>query len=224
MTAYDVARRLPSVPELRDHCRALATLDAILSPDWESRYHSFDSTWGEGEEMASMRDGQGDEYSVVLTAAGAYVRGFAHGAELSPYWPGRDGAPWPGVLDEVPAVFRPQVEEPAFWDEDDVPTVTVCLWRENTDDHWRHGTIEFPAGTSDPDGAEGLFELLADRSPEAYRRWAEDYYEVPVDLAAVRHAYALRPLTAEVVAALNDELDLADLAGDLAEIGYPQAD
>ncbi|MFF1869963.1 hypothetical protein [Streptomyces sp. CB03911] len=224
MTAYDVARRLPSVPELRDHCRALATLDAVLSPDWESWYHSFDSTWGEGEEMASMRNGQGDEYSVVLTAGGAYIRGFAHESAMSPYRPGRDGAPWPGVLDEVPPVFRPQVEEPAFSDEDDVPVVTVCLWRENTDDHWRHGTIRFPAGTSDPDGAEGLFELLVDRSPEAYRRWAEDYYEVPVDLAAVRHVYALRPLTAEVVAALNDELDLADLAGDLAEIGYPQAD
>src|SRR5690348_18350190 len=30
------------------------------------------------------------------------------------------------------------------------------------------------------DGANRLFQLLVDGSPEAYRRFAEDYYEVPV--------------------------------------------
>ncbi|MGW4895655.1 hypothetical protein ACWEQL_25835 [Kitasatospora sp. NPDC004240] len=45
--------RLPDIATLRDRCRALAVLDAVLSPDWEGRYHTFDSRWGEGEEMAS---------------------------------------------------------------------------------------------------------------------------------------------------------------------------
>jgi hypothetical protein len=43
-----------------------------------------------------------------------------------------------------------------------------------------------------------------------------------VDLEAVRAVYALRPLDRELVASLNGEVALADLAGDLAEIGYPR--
>lgn len=222
VTVYDVARQLPTIAELRNLCRSLAMLDATLSPDWESRYYSFNAGWAADEEMASMRNGSGDEYAIVFSAAGGYVRGFGHEAAMSPY--GDDGEPWPGVIDEVPEVFRPFVEEPAFTDEDGVPVVTACLWRGYTDDHWCHGTIGFPVGHADPDGATGLFKLLVDRSPEAFQRFAEDYYEVPVDLGAVRDVYALRPLEQELVSSLNAEVTLADLAQDISEIGYPRPD
>lgn len=70
---------------------------------------------------------------------------------------------------EVPDVFRPYVEEPAF-SEDGMPRVTACMWREAGDDSWRTGTIDFPDGqTGDPDGASYLFQLLVDRSPKAVR-------------------------------------------------------
>ncbi|MEU7838263.1 hypothetical protein [Nonomuraea sp. NPDC049129] len=220
MTAHDAARLLPDIPALRDLCRSMAVLEAILSPEWSSRYHSFDAGWSPGEEMASMRNGSGDEYSIVFSAAGAYIRGFAHESAMSPY--GNDG-PWPGVLDYVPEALRPCAEEPAFCDEDGMPVVTACLWREVGDGHWRVGEIDYPDGVSDPDGAAGLFARLVDPSPEAFRRFAEDYYEVPVDLDAVRHVYALRPLTRGVVTALNADLAVKDLADDLAAARYPVA-
>lgn len=68
-----------------------------------------------------------------------------------------------------------------------MPVVTACLWRAAGDDCWRIGEIDYPDGVSDPDGAVSLFARLVDPSPEAFRRFAEDYYEVPVDLDAVRH-------------------------------------
>ncbi|MDN3268710.1 hypothetical protein [Streptomyces sp. MA15] len=219
MTVHDVARHLPEIAVLREHCRSMAVLEAVLSPEWESRRHSFDDHWSETESMASMRSGSGDEYSIVFSAAGAYVRGFDHESPMSPY--AEDG-PWPGVLDEVPEVFRVYVEEPAFSDEDGMPVVTACTWRETVDDRWRAGTIDFPdTATEDPDGAGYLFQLLVDHTPEAFQRWAEDYYEVPVDLEAVRHVFSSRPLTEEVVRALNSEIVMADLSEDIAEIGYP---
>ncbi|MFF0201462.1 hypothetical protein [Streptomyces sp. NPDC005017] len=220
MTVYDVARRLPGIPGLRDLCRSLAMLDAILSPEWENRYHSFDAAWAEGEEMASMRNGSGDEYSIVFSPAGAYIRGFGHESPMSPY--GHDGEPWPGVIDEVPEVFKALVEEPAFTDEYGVPVVTACLWRRTTDDRWRHGTIGFPSDHPDSDAATSLFRLLVDRSPEAFQRFAEDHYEVSVDLAAVSAVYALRPLDQELVSSLNEEVTLTELARDISETGYPQ--
>ncbi|GGW87456.1 hypothetical protein GCM10010297_05700 [Streptomyces malachitofuscus] len=197
----------------------MAVLEAVLSPERESRRHFFDDHWSETESMASMRNGSGDEYSIVFSPAGVYVRGFDHESPMTPY--AEDG-PWPGVLDEVPEVFRPYVEEPAFSDEDGMPLVTACTWRETVDDRWKAGTIDFPdAATEDPDGAGYLFQLLVDRTPEAFQRWAEDYYEVPVDLDAVRHVFSSHPLTEEVVRALSSETVLLDLSEDIAEIGYP---
>lgn len=218
VTVQDVARQLPDIAVLREHCRSMAILEAVLSPEWADRYHSFNCHWSDTESMASMRNGSGDEYSIVFSAAGAYVRGFDHESPMSPY--AEDG-PWPGVLDDVPDVFRPCVEEPAFSDEDGMPLITACMWRETGDDGWKTGTIDFPdEETEDPDGAGYLFQLLVDRSPEAFQRWAEDYYEIPVDLEAVRHVFSSRPLTEGVVSALNSEITLADLAEDIAEIGY----
>ncbi|MET9107228.1 hypothetical protein [Streptomyces zhihengii] len=219
MTVHDVARQLPGIEVLREHCRAMAVLEAVLSPGWEARYYSFDQRWSATESVASMRNGSGDEYSIVFSPAGAYVRGFDHESPMSPYV--EDG-PWPGVVDEVPGVFRAYVEEPAFSDEDGVPVVTACLWREAGGEAWKAGEIEFPERAGrDPDGAGQLFGLLVDRSPEAFRRWAEDYYERPVDLEAVRHVFAGRPLTEDVARALNAGIGLADLAGELAVIGWP---
>lgn len=131
----------------------------MLSPDSEDRCHLYDTEWAPGEQLASMEDGAGNEYAVVFTAAGAYVRGFDHESPMSPY-ANDDAEPWPGVLDSVPDVFRECVEEPAFSDEFGTPYVTVCLWREHGDTVWRHGDIAFPDGDPDPDGADWLFALL----------------------------------------------------------------
>lgn len=222
MTVHDLARRLPDIPALRDHCRALAMLEAILSPSWESRCYAFAAHWSDTEEMASMSDGCGDEYSIVFSPDGAYVRGFAHESRMSPY--AGDG-PWPGVLDDVPEVFRPCVEEPAFTDEDGMPVVTACLWRQPSDTAWRTGTsIDFPdSPDDDPDGAAHLFPLLLDRTPDAYRAFAEDYYDLPLTPAAVHHVLSLHPLTPWSVTALNPYRDLPDLTPDITAIGYPTA-
>jgi hypothetical protein len=100
-----------------------------------------------------MRDGSGGEYSVLFSAAGAYVRGFGHESPMSRY-------------------------------------------------------------AQDGDTERSTF-------PPANRRFAEGYYEVPVDLEAVRHVYASRPLTADVVSSLNAEATLSDLAGEIGETGCP---
>jgi hypothetical protein len=168
--------------------------------------------------MASMRDGSGDAWSIVFSPAGAFVRGFAHESSMSPARNG--GVLWPGLVDAVPEALAANVGEPAFSDGDTLQA-TVCLWRERGDDRWRAGEISFPPG-DDPDGAGRLFAVLAEGTPEAYQRFAEDYYETAVDLDAVRAVFALSPLTDDLVIRLNPDLTVGDLAEDLAEIGYPR--
>jgi len=56
----------PDIPTFRRLTRSLAVLDAILSPAWEDRYYSFNAHWGPGELMASMRNGQGDQWFALM--------------------------------------------------------------------------------------------------------------------------------------------------------------
>jgi hypothetical protein len=213
-------RQLPEISVVRDRCRSMAVLDAVLSPEWEYRYFSFDSRWLPAKEMASMRDGSGSEYSIVFTPAGAYARGFDHESPMSPYRV-TPPAPWPGLFDAVPDAFRAHVAEPAFSDNG-TPRATVCFWREQADTAWRAGAAEpLPKGEGDGGSAEALFGVLLDGRPEAYRQFAEGYYEVAVDIAAVRHIYALRPLTQAIVSLLNPGVDISSLTEDLVQARYP---
>ncbi|GAA1675612.1 hypothetical protein GCM10009745_18440 [Kribbella yunnanensis] len=216
MSVYEVIRRLPDIGAVRRVSRALAVLDLVLGGDDDILpFFAFDARWSETEETALMRDGSGNEYSIVFSPDGAFVYGFDHESPMSPYANGRKV--WPGLLDGIPEVFHAARDEPAFCDEG-VPRATVCFWRTITDDAWRTGPVEV-----NRDGANYLFELLADGRPEAYLSFAEDYFGVELDIEPIRHIYALMPLTEYVVTSLNRERRLPDLAEGIAEIGYPRS-
>ena len=216
MSVYDVIQRLPDLRTLRRVSRALAVLDLILEDDPSMRYHSFDARWSETEEAALMRDGSGNEYSIVFSPDGAFAYGFDHESPMSPW--GNEMRTWPGLLDGVPEVFHSARDDKAFWDPP-APRATVCIWRTADDVAWRCG----PVAGADEDGADYLFELLADGRPEAYLTFAEEYFEKALDLEPIRHVYALMPLTEYVVTSLNPDRQLADLKDEIAEIGYPRS-
>jgi hypothetical protein len=196
--------------------RALAVLDLVLSDsEDELRHFSFDARWSDTEEAALMRDGSGNEYSMVFSPDGVFGYGFDHESPMSPS--ANCGKPWPGLLDGVPEVFHAARDEKAFRDPVGVPRATVCFWRTTGDSAWQSGPVE------GEDGADELFELVADGRPEAYLTFAEEYYEVALDLEPIRHVYALMPLTEYVVTSLNRQRRLSDLAEGIAEIGYPRS-
>ena len=206
--------RIPNVETLKKLCQSLATLDAIISPEWDYRYYSFNSKWAEGEMMASMRNGSGDEYFILFNSQGAIMKGFAHESSMSP-WATESEQVWRGVLDEVPSEFQEFLTEPAF----SMGDTTFCIWRRKVDPSWQVGQIDYPE-EDDPDGSEDLLFIL-DGAPTTYREFAEQYYERPVDLAAVTHVYEQKPLTSEILEALNAEVSREDLKSDLEQIGYP---
>jgi hypothetical protein len=195
----------------------MAMLDAILCPEWEFRYYSFNAAWAAGQHMGSMRNGSGDFFFAHFGPAGCWLKGFAHEHPMSPYrkHPPR---PWPGVLDAVPAAFADCLREPALNVED----VTFCIWRQPGDRVWQVGPVEFPPDHPDPDGSGFLLAIL-DGRPESYRAWASDYYDRDVELDDAVWVYRHEPLTPELVARLNLDVSLSELAGDISEIGYPGA-
>jgi len=205
---------LPSIETLKKLTQSLALLDAILMRQQEYRYYSFNSKWGENEQMASMSNGSGDEWYCGFGPPGAFLKGFDHESEMSP-WAIEVPKVWPGVLDGVPEIFKSFATEPAF----SMENTTFCIWREIQDSQWSTGKISFPA-TDDPDGSEGLLAIL-DGKPISYKTWAEEYYECSVSLAAVRKIYEHAPLSPELVRELSGTAEFGSLLSDAAEIGYP---
>lgn len=205
---------LPDIRSFRRLTRALAMLDAILSPDWEYRYYSFNARWAEGEMMASMRNGSGDHWFALICPAGVALHGLAH--EAPAY---RVDDPWPGIFESLPAEFRANfLEEAAF----DTRNSTFCVWRRTGDERWSRGPVELPAG-KDPDGSAGLLGILAG-DPKQYVEFAAEYYETEIALKDVAAVYQHERLTKALVKRLNPEVALADLAEDVEEIGYPEVD
>lgn len=200
----------PGISELRKLMKSLAMLDAILSPDWECRYFSFDSRWSKEQEMGSMRNGQGDDLFVLFGSHGCFVKGFVHDSPAA-----RAGIDPQDHYRGIPKTFAACVKEPAFSAED----VTFCLWRSVNDTAWQHNSIALPKGT-DPDGSVALLSPF-DGKPKTYKDWAEDYYEEEIPLKAVKALFEHRPLTTEIVEDLNPDQALEDLAEDIREIGYP---
>jgi hypothetical protein len=210
-------KRLTQLPEpqtLKKITKALAMLDAIVQREWEYRYYSFNSKWSDYEEMASMRNGQGDSWYCVFSASGVFLKGFDHESIMSP-WNRDDKLVWPGVLTDVPPVFRPCVTEPAFSMRD----TTYCIWRQQDEHEWKIGDIAFP-NEDDPDGSGWMLPIL-DGNPLTYKEWAEGYYERQINEDAIKQIYDGLPLTPTLVDSLNPEIEFESVAADASEIGYP---
>ncbi len=219
VSVSQLAARLPDVNALLSWSQSMAMLDAILSRDWDVRYFSHDAHWAPGEQMASMRNGSGDEYSFTISPDGTYGRGFDHESALSPFTR-QPPRPYAGLLDVVPDVLRDAVEEPAF-KLGDVPSVTLTLWRLDGDGAWSHGEARDVDPPANDDGGTWLFDDL-DGRPETYLAFATDYYEVPLSLDAITHVFQRRPLTDAVVRSLNGDVAVKNLIDDIRSIGYPQ--
>lgn len=208
-------RDLTDIDGLRRLLKSLATLDLIICPEWEYRYYSFNSKWDENEQMGSMRNGSGDEFFAWFTKAGCFFKGFDHECEMSS-WATDNQLPWPNVYEGVPDSLRAALNEPAF----SIGSVSFCFWRLYGDKMWNLGEIDFH-NTDDPDGSEYMLEIL-NGDPVVYQSFAEEYYEQEMPLWAIKEVYAHRPLTEEIVQALNPEATLESMAGELEEIGYPE--
>lgn len=202
---------LPPPPELERRWIALATLDALLSPEWEYRHWSYDPAWDRerGTRMGSMRDGSGDEVFALFFPDGTVaLKGFAHES------PARRGPGVPGVLDGLPARFAAFSEEPAF----SMAYTTFCAWNEG--DGWRRSASVAPADLARDVSAELLAPLVG--PPVAYATFAEEVFERSVSLDAIARFFAHEPLSVALATALHPDVDL-DAVPDLADIGYPGA-
>lgn len=198
---------LPASSKLREICRAMAVLDAILCQDWVYRYYSYNSGWSADEEFFEMRNGEGDQLLVLFKNEGTVINGFSAETELGDKEQLTHG---------LPEIFN----EFIFGEPVHSAGTTFCLWK-TPDQEWKTGI-----NTAEDNHSEEMLSPL-DGNPVTYVKWATDYFKgsyhtdgIPLD--TVTRIFNQETLTREMVLSLVDHLeDWEQLTEDLIEISYP---
>lgn len=189
---------LPSIKSVMRVSQGLALLDAIIMPDWEYRYFSFNGRWSNDsvEKMASMRDGSGSEYFIHFSKSGAV------GKVLSPEeWLNNSAK----GLRAIPECFSEFKSEAAF----NLKYASFFFWREFNNPSWQISPND--------KHSLALLDFIVNGF-EAYHSWAEEYYERIIDKQVAEEVFnSLSTLESQLLI-LNPELSLKELEDDLCEI------
>jgi hypothetical protein len=198
---------LPDKNKVQAICKAVSVLDAILSQEWVYRYYSYNCKWAENEEFCQIRNGQGDDVSILFNSYGCVINGMAH--EFLPKNKTK-------LIQGLPKAY----EEFILGEPVASLGTTFCIWT-NPDGGWVSGDLE-----DFNDGSEEFLKIF-DGNPNTYIDWAKEYYEDAFTVNSntidiVSGIYAGEILTSEIVLALVSELEDWDhLENDLLEIDYP---
>ena len=117
----------------------------------------------------------------------------------------------------MPARFEPLTRDPRLQLADTF-MATAAFWSEGGQ-RWHTGSAIPPAGEPDPDGAEELFELILDDSPQAFARFARDFLEMSPDDAAINAVYQSEPPDPAIVAALNPDAEYENVREQVGAMG-----
>lgn len=202
---------LPDATKLKSIGKSTALLDAIIEPEWNLRYFSFQEKFAEDVSLFSMRNGCGDDFHIIFTPYGTIIKGFAHESALSPYQHDPRRVPT-GILDDLPSPLTPYLNEPAFVFQD----TTFCIWQLSAEKRWHVGNI----GHLDPDDGSSDLLFIADGKPETYQQWAEVYYERHFPLDVIEAIYDHKPIIEAMLKALNNKITLENIKADLIELRY----
>ncbi|MCE3226093.1 MAG: hypothetical protein K0S32_644 [Bacteroidetes bacterium] len=191
---------LPDKDQLRKICKAISVLDAILSPEWEFRYYSYNSGWDEKEEVLEMRDGEGSHMLVLFRPEGCVINGFSND-----YQPGLKQE----LTKDLPLIFHNFI----FGEPVKSIGTTFCMWTiENK--KWQTGNV------SEEDGSEEMLAVF-DGKISTYINWAAEYFETDVPEDVATKLYEGLPLTKSMVLSVNSDFEEWDqLQSDLEEIDY----
>jgi len=204
--------KIPDYKSLRKISKAISVLDAIICPEWEYRYYSYDKNWADGEEFLGMRNGEGDQMLILFREDGCVINGFTHEAfdeENEVINKQQLTAGLPEIFNEF--IFQEPVKSVG---------TTFCIWTLE-DNKWQiaqNGSVE--------DGSDEMLAIF-DGNPQTYIDWAtvyfeESYKESGIPLATVEQIYKEQILTKPMILSIVDEVeDWEQLEAELIEIGYP---
>lgn len=192
-------KELPSIEDIRKISQSLAMLDLILIQEWEFRYFSFNSKWDSNEMMASMRNGEGDEYFILFSKDGLVGKICSINEGLVP---NKDQ-----ILQMIPNEFNSFKNEPAF----KLDNMTCCIWKKYSDKNWSVAPVmkKIP-----------LLKFIVEHE-KYYHIWVEEYLEISLDVKKIKAIFDHVPINNDLISDLNDKISLEEIEEAIKKIGYP---
>lgn len=187
--------RLPKPKTLAKAMRCCAVLDVVLCEDDDLRSYDFQPKWCEDVQMAKYDNGGGDYMFIFVQGKDAIIKGFDHESPVSPYANDQQQV-WPGIYDGVPAHLDDLISDVAVSRED----VTFCVWHSKG--KWQTGKAKFKR-KEDGGAAYLLGQILQDA--DDYCEWAEDYYELELDVELVESVFAGATIDEKLILELNPD-------------------
>jgi hypothetical protein len=222
---------LPDSPELSARCRALAVLDVICRPRPGEGYRLLAPGATHPCHVLTMVS-ERRCLDVHLSDDGAVAYGWD--ADLAAYL--SHDSVRASLLPALPRELRPCLHSRRTWlgDGDGLP-LTFLLWRSGTGARWNSVPLPVPAGAGAQVGDETVADLLRDLICPSPERAVHSGCPGPdagapptgsglTRARAVRHVLAGRPLTEQVVRALDPERRLEEVYADLDAAGLRLAD
>lgn len=182
--------------KLKQKLKSLALLNAIIEPEWEYRYYSYNSTWGENEEMASLRDSCGGEWFIWFSDD---LIGFKCTSPV-------DGlaSDFSKLTNQLPTSYSPFINESAF----SMDSGSAIWYLES--DIWK----KYGINIADLPTPESVIKMSA----KEFCVFAEEMYEVELDEQIVGKILEGK-FEFEMASALNSDVDISELKKELMEIG-----
>ena len=182
--------------EFKNKLKHLALLDAIIEPEWEYRYYSYNSKWGDNEEMSSLRDSCGGEWFILF---------FGNRVAFKCTSP-EDGLAgnFEEIKNSMPIEYYGFISEPAFSMD-----IGSCIWYLE-DNQW----VKLGVNISDLPNPGTIQDMTA----KDYCNFAQEIYEKELDLNLVETIFNGN-FALEMATKINPEVDLTNLESEIKEIG-----
>ncbi len=181
---------------LRNKLKHLALLDAIIEPEWEYRYYSYNSNWSNTEEMASLRDSCGGEWFFLFNDRNISFKC------TSPV----DGLVdnFDEIKESVPKKFTTFLNEVAFSMDQG-----SCIWfiENNTWVKLGNEISDLPNPT-----------IIQEMTASDYCQFVEEIFEQEIDKEIVQSIFDGN-FTIDMAKKINPSIDLGALQVDISDIG-----
>ena len=193
-----------TIKKLEKCLKAMAILDVIMiaSKDAWLRLTSYQES--EHTHSYVLRNGSGDELTIIFTTNGALIKGFDHENELNQF--GADE--WDSTFFEYTYANLPK-EFAELLNEDDIDNTTFCMWCMDETNAWTQNE------TKGNDGGKSFLLNYICQTAEEWCEWAKYYYEMDIVPEVVQKIYQEEQLTKEDVIKLNMGRDAKEVFSEI---------
>lgn len=195
--------------QLSKYLKILAKIEIIMldkEDEW-LRIALFNKI-SEDTEGFYIDNGSGDNVEIFIKKDSAFIKGFEHENDFSPYQQEDEGKELLSKLySNAPSDFTEILDDEGKYE------TTFVMWNDDGTDLWHFNEI-----SSDDDGGREFLLGYIHTTPKSLMEWAEEYHEASLDGNIVSSIYDGKPITEEMIITLNPERNAKEALKEISRL------